>query len=161
MLLSCTDSVKTDISEGDPDEIFSLLLQENIDHSFGSMPGVSMTINSPLLKRNWRGAAGHADDKKNEVLSHSQVFRIASVTKTFVAASILRLHEMDSLSIDDPISSYLDASAISILKSDGYDPNRILIKHCLNHTSGLADYIFVTDDFLNEIIKNPKKRWTF
>ncbi|MDA8693421.1 beta-lactamase family protein [Saprospiraceae bacterium] len=160
VLTSCSNTVSTDLKENDYDEIFSLLLQENIDDSFGSMPGVSMSINSPLLEKNWQGAAGYADDEQNKKLEATQVFRIASVTKTFVAAAILRLHEMDSLSIEEPISTYIDDSFVMILKSDGYDPNKILIKHCLNHTSGLADYIFVSDHFMNAILKNPNKRWT-
>lgn len=160
MMLSCTDAVRTDLKEHNIDETLSLLMQESIYDSFGSMPGVSMSINSPLLKDLWSGAAGYADDEENKILDHSQVFRIASVTKTFVAAAILRLHEMDSLSIDDPISTYLDESILALLRSDGYDSHRILIKHCLNHTSGLADYIFDTENYIDEIIKDPKKRWT-
>jgi len=160
LLCACSDSVSTDINENESDKLFSLLLQENIDHSFGSVPGVSMSINSPLLEQKFHGAAGYADLEEKEELSYSQVFRIASVTKTFVATAILRLHEMDSLSIEEPISTYIDESFISILQSDGYDPDRILIKHCLNHTSGLDDYIFVSEDFMNAILKNPDKRWT-
>ena len=160
MLCSCAETVPTDLEEHSAEETFSLLMHESINDSFGSTPGVSMSINSPLLSEPFSGAAGYADDKNDTELNHTQVFRIASVTKTFVAAAILRLHEMDSLSIEDPISAYLDQSSIDILKSDFYDPEKILIKHCLNHTSGLEDYIFVTDDYMNEINKNPKKRWT-
>lgn len=160
MLISCSGSVNTDLDEKNLDEVFSLLLQESIDHSFGTMPGVSMSINSPLLMKSWHGAAGYADDEQNKILDHSQVFRIASVTKTFVAAAILRLHEMDSLSIEEPISSYIEPSFIPILEGDGYNPQKILIKHCLNHTSGLADYAMGSKDYGNEMIKNPDKKWT-
>jgi len=160
LIASCSGSVDTDINTNDPEKIFSLLMQESVDHSFGSMPGVSMTIKSSLLERDWKGASGFANIELNKKLKNDQVFRIASVTKTFVAAAILRLHEMDSISIEEPISKYIGDTFNSILKSDGYDPDKILIKHCLNHTSGLADYIFGSDVYINEIIKNPQRRWT-
>ena len=159
LVSSCSNSVSTDLDKNEPDKLFSSLLQENIDDSFGSMPGVSIAIHSPLLENNWNGAAGFADDQLNEKLETGQVFRIASVTKTFVAAAILRLHEMDSLSIDQPISDHVDQSIISILESDGYNPEQILIKHCLNHTSGLADYAMATE-YINEMINDPRRTWT-
>ena len=160
LLFSCSESVNTDLSNYGAEETFQLLLQESIDDSFGAMPGVSMSINSSLLSQSWHGAAGYGDVEGNSTLRHEQVFRIASVTKTFVAAAILRLHELDSISIEDPISYYIDKNSIDVLKTDGYNPEQILIKHCLNHTSGLEDYIFVTDDYINELIANPQKRWT-
>ncbi len=160
LLGSCSYSVDTSLAAHDPEETFSLLMQECIDHSFGAVAGVSMSINSPLLKQKWSGAAGFADQELNKKLEASFPFRIASVTKTYVAAAILRLHEMDSISIDEPIANFLDASFISMLESDNYDPDKILIRHCLNHTSGLADYVFGSELFVKEIIKNPQKRWT-
>ena len=160
LLFSCSESVNTDLSNYGAEETFQLLLQESIDDSFGAMPGVSMSVNSSLLSQSWHGAAGYGDIEGNSALRHEQVFRIASVTKTFVAAAILRLHELDSISIEDPISFYIDKNSIDVLKTDGYNPEQILIKHCLNHTSGLEDYIFVTDDYINELISNPQKRWT-
>lgn len=158
---ACSSSVDTSIkNSGETDEVFSSLLQEAIDHSFGSVPGVSMTINSSLLEASWSGAAGFADKELNRPLKVDQCFRVASLTKTFVAAAILRLHEMDSLSIYDPINNFLDQETISILKSDNYNPEEILIKHCLNHTSGLFDYAMGGSSYINEVIKNPKKKWT-
>lgn len=159
LLYSCSKSVSVDIKQNECDKLFSLLLQENVDDSFGSVPGVSMTVISPLLHETWSGAAGYADDRQGEKLAQQQVFRIASVTKTFVATAILRLHEMDSLSIHLPISKYIDQSLIALLEKDGYNSDQILIKHCLNHTSGLADYA-MAEEYIEELAKNPQKRWT-
>lgn len=142
------------------DEIFNDLLQEAIDNSYNNISGLSMALLSDDLEGGvWTGAKGFDSNAKEDILSASQPFRVASVTKTFVAAAIMRLHEMDSISIEDPITEYISADHIQILEEDGYKPEEILIKHCLNHTSGIADYA-TTDDYISEALQNPDKRWT-
>ncbi len=160
LLASCNVGVDTSLINASPEETFSLLLKECMDDSFERVSGVSMAINSPLLSQEWNEAAGFIDQEKTTELSIDNPFRIASITKTYVAVAILRLHEMDSLNINDPISVFLEESFLMILKADGYNPDKILIKHCLNHTSGLADYAIATEDYINTIAKNPQKRWT-
>lgn len=70
------------------------------------------------------------------------------------------LHENGTLSIDDPTSKHISESHFNILSIGGYDPNKILIKHCFNHTSGLFDFAVANDMYLNIAFKNSKKRWT-
>jgi D-alanyl-D-alanine carboxypeptidase len=59
-------------------------------------------------------------------------FRVASVTKTFVAALTLGLADAGSLSLDDPVSRHVPG-----LLRDG---ERIRIRDLLGHTAGLWDY---------------------
>ena len=59
-------------------------------------------------------------------------FDTASITKTFTAASILRLAEKGLLSLDDRIVDIIDLSGTKI-------PGDVRIGHLLNHTSGIAD----------------------
>ncbi len=157
---SCTGSVRTDVPIEQVEQALESLLQECVDHSYGSVPGVSMSVRSPILKDPWVGAKGFADQAKKQKLRADQPFRIASITKTYVAAAILRLHEMDSLTINDPLSLHFDNKILSLLKSDGYDPDKILIKHCLNHTSGLYDFGVGGRDYINAVLKAPQKRWS-
>jgi CubicO group peptidase (beta-lactamase class C family) len=60
------------------------------------------------------------------------VYNIASITKTFTAALILRLQEQGKLSVSDVLSKYYS----------GY-PNgdKITIQHLLTHTAGIPDYL--------------------
>lgn len=125
-----------------------------------NLPGVSLHVESPDYGISWSGAAGSDQLDSTTVLSPEQAYRIASVTKTFVAASILKYHEQSKLSIDDPISKYISKEHIAILEGGGYHPDKILIKHCLNHTSGLFDYAMGNQTYANIATKNPKKRWT-
>jgi D-alanyl-D-alanine carboxypeptidase len=71
-------------------------------------------------------------------------FWIASVTKLFIAASILKLGEKKILSIDNPVNEYLNQSLIEGLHctKNGVDKSsQITLRHLLSHTSGLPDYI--------------------
>ena len=125
-----------------------------------NIPGVSLHVESPEYRISWSGASGSDQLDSITKLSADQPYRIASVTKTFVAAAILKLHEQSKLSIDDPISQYISEIHLDILRKGGYDPDNILIKHCLNHTSGLFDYAMGNQTYTNIVTKNPKKRWT-
>jgi CubicO group peptidase (beta-lactamase class C family) len=58
-------------------------------------------------------------------------FHIASVTKTFTAAAILRLEQGGKLKLSDPLSKYIP---------DFLNGDRITIEQMLSHTSGLPDY---------------------
>ncbi|UZO82557.1 beta-lactamase family protein [Aquimarina sp. ERC-38] len=150
--------LKTDYQN--PEKTFKELLQLEINNSKGKLSGVSMTVIASNLDINWSGAYGFDSTEKDHLLSAQQPFRVASITKTFVSVAILRLHENNKLSIDDPIADYISEEHQSILKADGYAPNQITIRHCLQHISGLFDYAEGNRDYIKEAKKNPRKRWT-
>lgn len=85
--------------------------------------------------------------------------RIASITKTFTAATALRLMEDGKLDLLRPIAGYIDPAFSDILRADGYDPTRITVKHLMSHTSGLADHA-QTQSFFDRIIADPTHCWT-
>ena len=158
--LSCKKQVSTNPLPDQVEATLQLLLEEAIDDSFGSMSGISVSIISPKLKQNWAGVEGFDSTTKDKELNIDQPFRIASITKTFVAAAILRLHEMNFLSIEEPISKYILPTSKQILIDGGYDPNAIKIMHCLNHSSGLFDYAMGNRKFIDKAKSEPQKRWT-
>jgi D-alanyl-D-alanine carboxypeptidase len=53
-------------------------------------------------------AYGHADAAKGERLTPRHRFRVASHSKSFTAAAILKLREAGKLSLDDPVGRYID-----------------------------------------------------
>ena len=159
--LGCTSNVSTTCSKEDFGETLNALVQEAIDDSFGNVPGITLTVKSRDKNGQWAVANGHDSKERENELSLDQPFRIASVTKTFVAVSILRLHEMDSLSIHDPIGKYISAKHNAILESDGYDLSVITILHCLQHISGLYDYAVGQDTKYKDIVfADYNKRWS-
>ena len=58
------------------------------------------------------------------------VYKIGSVSKQFISAGILLLAQEGKLSLDDPISKYLDGTP------ETWKP--ITIRHLLTHTSGIV-----------------------
>jgi D-alanyl-D-alanine carboxypeptidase len=105
-----------------------------------NVPGILVNVLSPDRHIDWSGSAGYDDRDKKTKLRPDQTFRIASVTKTFVAATILRLWEDKRLNLDDPICKYVSDEHCSILKSGGYDPSQITIRLLLSHASGMAEH---------------------
>lgn len=85
------------------------------------------------------GTFGVTDVEQQIPVTPQSVFRIASMTKSFVAAAILQLRDQGELRLDDPVSQYLPEFKQQPLPTD--DAPVITIRHLLTHTSGLP-----TDD---------------
>ena len=125
----------------------------------GSTPGIMMRIDAPSLDFSWSGVSGVADTETGVPLMPTNPVRIASNTKTYVAAAILRLWEEGLLGLDDPLSMHLPAEYAEVLAGDGYDLDAITIRHLLTHTSGLYDYAD-RDLFVEAVLADPTHRWT-
>jgi D-alanyl-D-alanine carboxypeptidase len=78
-------------------------------------------------------------------------FRIASITKTFVAAVVLQLAAERRLRLDDPVERWLPG----LLPNGG----TTTLRQLLGHTSGLFDY---DDDeaWVRARIANPRRDWS-
>ncbi len=93
-------------------------------------------------------------------------FWIASITKLFIASTILKLHESHRLSIDDFIIAYLPEDmlrGVHVVKGvDYYD--QLTIRHLLSHSSGIPDYLEIKSDnkktIIDEILEGDDKAWT-
>lgn len=88
------------------------------------------------------GAAGMADLGTGTAMMPNTPFFIASVTKMYTAAIIMRLHEEKSLDLEAPLSKYLPHSllgGIHVYKSTDYS-RQLKVYQLVNQTSGLADF---------------------
>ena len=72
-----------------------------------SLPGEMWHIQAPKQGLNASLAAGLFDRETKRPLESHHVFRVASVTKTFTAAAVLRLAEDGKVKLDDSINLYL------------------------------------------------------
>ncbi|WP_206185231.1 serine hydrolase [Sphingosinicella sp. CPCC 101087] len=104
-------------------------------------------------------AAGAADPATGRPMSVDTPVRIASNTKTFVAAAVLRLYEQELIELDAAIPGLVDPKLIAILRSDGYDPDRITVRHLLSHSAGLYDQ-GGDRRFITTVLAAPDHRWT-
>jgi D-alanyl-D-alanine carboxypeptidase len=75
-------------------------------------------------------------------------YRIASISKTFTAAAIMRLHQEGLLSINDTITKYLPSTPNYNIPFK----NQITIKQLLQHRAGVFD---VTNQNIPETVNQP------
>jgi D-alanyl-D-alanine carboxypeptidase len=132
--------------------------QDLLDRFVGGnpdVPGVLLHMDGPTLQ--WSGAAGVRDRLTREPLTADATIRIASITKTYVAAAVLRLMELGRLGLDDPIGSHVGGEIAELLGETRC--RRILIRHLLTHTSGLCDFVMDTD-YQQIIMSDLHRRWT-
>lgn len=81
----------------------------------------------------YSGAHGHSNLEVMSPARRDSVYEIGSVTKQFTAALLLMAETEGKLKLDDPIGQHLP---------DLPEPWRsITLRQCLNHTSGLRDYL--------------------
>lgn len=120
--------------------------------------GMSIYLVSSEQKCLWYGAIGKAN-ANNDTLTVEHPVNIASVTKIFVAAAILKLVEQNKFSIETPIINLVSSETKQLLQLADYDLNQIKVKHLLGNTSGIFDFVN-TKEFQDKTIQNPKYIWT-
>jgi D-alanyl-D-alanine carboxypeptidase len=79
----------------------------------------------------WLGDAGEAEFAPPRPIADDTVFSIASVSKTFIAALILKLAEEGRLDLDVPFGTYW---------TDAPRKDSVTIRQLLSHTSGIYNY---------------------
>ena len=145
--------------------------QEQLDSYFRESGFNGVLLVAKKNKILYKKAFGVKDFITNHPLSTEDIFQIGSVSKQFVAASLLKLQEEKKISIDDEIIKYLP----ELINFKG-----ITIRDLLNHTSGVASYTDESDFFkkidynkilsLNDLINliyklptefEPKTNWNY
>lgn len=93
-------------------------------------------------------ARGMANFATRTPIDLNSSFQLASASKPFTALSIMLLKERGLLDYDDKVSDYL---------SDFPYPD-ITIRHLLNHTGGLQNYMYLVDNYwVNDSSINNQK----
>lgn len=97
----------------------------------GYVPGVSVLL---IVDRNvqYARALGRADVEQNTAITIATNFRLASLTKQFTAAAVLRLAAQGALALNETIARFFEPAPAFW--------RQITVHHLLTHTSGLMDY---------------------
>ncbi len=111
------------------------------------LPGVTATVLT-ADGRAWSGAAGTADGV-HPVEARSQ-FSIASLTKTVLAAEVMRLAEKGLHRLSDPVSEHLPSDF-------HFDTNGATIENLLHMESGIPDPAL---SFTPAVEADPLREWT-
>jgi D-alanyl-D-alanine carboxypeptidase len=127
--------------------------------SSASIPGLALHLEAPRRQLDLTVATGLADRTRATPLVPGAGFRIASNTKTFTAAAILRLVEDGRLRLDAPIADLLPPETSDALRGDGYRPDVITVRQLLQHTSGIYN-VGRDPAYIAAVTADPGKRWT-
>lgn len=89
----------------------------------------------------YKRSFGFSNERTRENLNENSIFELASVSKQFTAMAIVILQEKGKLNYDDRISKFIPELSF-------YE--NITIRHLLNHTSGLPDYMEIMDTIFDK-----------
>jgi len=123
-------------------------------------PGVVVHIISPRHGLDFTAVTGRADrPEQATVLTADHTFRIASNTKTYVAAGALRLVEIGKLRLADTLAERLPDHYRELLGQDGYDLQAMTVAQLLSHTSGMFEHP-ADPRYAEAILADPQHHWT-
>ncbi len=97
----------------------------------------------------WYSARGLADVATGRPATATSRFRIASVTKSFVAVVTIQLVEEGWLAYDQSVEDWLPG-----LMPGGHS---ISVRQLLNHSSGMPNYL--THNFVKRVRRYPQHNW--
>jgi D-alanyl-D-alanine carboxypeptidase len=122
-------------------------------------PGMVVHLIDPRHGLDRSFVSGFASMEKTQPLTSDHCFRLASNTKTYVAAAVLKKVEQGAWRLDDSIEHLLrDVELIGWLKQDGYDVSRMTLVQLLSHTSGLNEH--TSDErFFTKLLTDPQHQW--
>ena len=83
----------------------------------------------------YQQAFGYRDKDTREPLDVNDIFRIASISKSFSGMSIMQLVEAGKMSLDDDVNDILGMD----IRNPRYPDIPVTIKMLLSHTSGMSD----------------------
>ena len=111
-------------------------------------PGAIAGVWTP--EGDWVVAKGEANIETVEPMNTSDIFRIGSITKTFVATVVLTMVDDGLLSLDDKLSEYYP---------DFPRGDEITVRMLLNHTSGIFSWD-EDETVFEELYQDPGAGWT-
>ncbi|MBN1969467.1 MAG: beta-lactamase family protein [Candidatus Delongbacteria bacterium] len=127
------------------------------------IPGAAVAIiNNDSI---WIGTYGFSDLKNKIPISNKTIFRLGSISKTYLAIAIMQLVNEGKISLNDPVKEIIPEIEIEN-KLEELHPVRVI--HLLEHTSSIDDVHFnegyntsgIQDLALTEVFnKNPKSRY--
>ena len=113
------------------------------------IPGLAISVYTEATGL-WSYAAGYANLEKKVPLEEEHVHYLQSVSKTYMAVAVLKLHEQNKIDLDATIDNYLDAPFLESIKG----AKSVTVRMLLNHTSGLPEYS-TEPRLVSKIIHDP------
>jgi D-alanyl-D-alanine carboxypeptidase len=134
-------------------------LQDRLDElqaQHPDVPGFALTV---IHRGQLLSAATGQADPEGRAMTATTPLRQASISKTLVAAAVLRLVETDRLGLDDAVREWISPEHRALLVAEGYDPAVMSLHDLLTHSAGLADH-FGHEAFTRAVLADPQRVWT-
>ncbi len=140
-----------------PLEVAGNTLQEALDHVFDSLTSQSAIkgMSAAMLLPDstlWKRSSGLASIiPSTQLLTPEHLLGMGSITKSFVATTLLLMIEDGLLTLDDSIGTYLEP----------YDnvPGNVTIRQLLSHRSGINDYLNENPAMIDAWLTYPDSIW--
>ena len=94
--------------------------------------GAAIIVNKEVV---WMKGYGFADRERAIAFTPDTVMNIASISKTFTGAALMRAVQERKVSLDEDINAYLPFKVIN----PHFPKERITLRHLATHTSGITD----------------------
>jgi CubicO group peptidase (beta-lactamase class C family) len=159
LTISCNNFTDTHQSQPYRSELLDSLFHYAIAHH--EAPAAALLVmhrDEPVYHK----AFGWKSIEDNEKLERSDIFRIASMTKSFTAVGILQLVEKGKLKLTDPVSKYIPeyenpVILVEVLPDSSFTSkpakHQITIQDLLTHTSGIG-YGFQSEMYNALVVKH-------
>lgn len=148
--LGCGDDDSTSTSTGSTlGPTLTTQLQEVVDTTVAELgaPGAVVVVDTPDGR--WETAVGTADVESSTPVEAGLRWPLRSITKSFTTTLVLQLADEGALSLDDPISTWLEGIP-------GGD--EVTVRQLATMTSGLADY--TNEAFIEDFVADPERQFT-
>ncbi|HEY9378417.1 MAG TPA: serine hydrolase domain-containing protein, partial [Jiangellaceae bacterium] len=130
-----------------PDEQLQQLLDQWRQRA--DVAAVTLAVDGPGRSRLVTASGTEERDGETPATAGAQ-FRVASITKLFIATVVLQLVEEGKLRLDDQVAAYVPGFRHA---------SSVTIRQLLNHTSGIPDYTR-TEHFHEGLLENRDRVWS-
>jgi D-alanyl-D-alanine carboxypeptidase len=127
-----------------------LVAELNEAFHLSTLAGMSVALATDAEER-WEGSAGHADTQGAVPIRAGDLFLVYSLTKTYIAAAVLKLAEAGLVDLDVPVAAYLPGIPSA---------SEFTVRQALNHTAGLPDYGSLPE-YHRVVKRRDSTPWTF
>ena len=141
LLLGCSDSNNSSRPKDEaPSELAALA--EDISSANGERAAILHILTAE--GKAWDVVAGMANVATQTSAKLGDLAEVGSVSKVFLAVTVLRLIEQGTLSLEDPLTQWFDEALLDALTAN--NGAKLILRHLLNHSSGIGDYLNFAPD---------------
>lgn len=124
-------------------------VQEKMDQLIKlGIPGIAAGVKTEEFY--WSGSAGFSSLENRIPMTVCNLQYLQSISKTYLAVSILQLKDQGKIDLDQPVSDYLPSDLVSWISRSG----EMTVRMLLNHTSGIPEYNYLPE-YITVLLQNP------